>query len=66
MIVRKRTLASSGKLAIVSTLDCTTFNFGCNLPVTYGQPVNYKVVATGKPTADSIGISAKLSENAQD
>lgn len=38
------------QLAIISTLDCTTFSFGCYLPVTYGQPVNYRVVATGNPT----------------
>ncbi|MBL8175991.1 MAG: hypothetical protein JNK48_15040 [Bryobacterales bacterium] len=38
------------RLAIINTLDCTTFSFGCYLPVTYGQQVNHRVVATGSPT----------------
>lgn len=43
-------IAVDRQLAIISTLDCTTFSFGCYLPVAYGQPVNYRVVATGNPT----------------
>jgi hypothetical protein len=39
----------SPTLAIVSRLDCSTFSF-CSLPVEYGKPMSYRVVATGNPT----------------
>jgi len=44
------TVDLSNTLAIVSPLDCTTFSFGCYLPVEYGKPMSYQVVATGNPT----------------
>ncbi len=47
---RDFTVNLSNVLAIVSPLDCTTFTFGCYLPVEYGKPMSYKVVATGNPT----------------
>lgn len=46
---RSFTVNLSPTLAIVSRLDCSTFSF-CSLPVEYGKPMSYRVVATGNPT----------------